>query len=135
MIEQVWNKRRLDLLDEFFTKDITQHVIGYPTSSGLAGLKESIAMGLNAYPDMKLTYEDGIAEGDTVAVRWTMTGTQKGDFAGIPATGKQVTQSGMTFYRLANAKIAELWFLADNLGTLQQLGVVPATDVALNNQG
>jgi steroid delta-isomerase-like uncharacterized protein len=87
-------------------------------------LRQYIAASLKAFPDFKLTFEDEIAAGDKVAARWTVTGTQKGELSGIPATGKQVTESGMTFYRLANAKIAEFWFLADNLGMMQQLGVI-----------
>jgi steroid delta-isomerase-like uncharacterized protein len=130
MIDQVWNERRLDLIEEFFTEDVLHHVVGSPSSSGLETLKESTAMALNAFPNLRLTFEDAIAEGDKVAARWTMTGTQKGELMGMPATGKQVTQSGMTFYRLSNAKIAELWFLADNLGLMQQLGVVPAPGAA-----
>jgi steroid delta-isomerase-like uncharacterized protein len=125
MIEQVWNQRQLDLIEEFCTEDIVQHVAGYPVSTGLETLRATTAMSLNVFPDLKLTIDDGIAQGDKVAARWTMTGTQKGELFGIPATGKQVTQSGTTFYRLADAKIAELWFLADNLGMMQQLGVVP----------
>jgi len=130
MIEQVWNKRQLDLIEEFFTEDIVHHVAGYPVSSGLETVIATTAMSLNAFPDLNLTIDDGIAQGDKVAARWTMTGTQKGELFGIPATGKQVTQSGMTFYRLANAKIAELWFLADNLGMMQQLGAIPTPDAA-----
>jgi steroid delta-isomerase-like uncharacterized protein len=125
MIEQVYNKRRLDLIEEFFTEDIVQHIVGYPASTGLEPLKETIARSLNAFPDFRLTFEDEIAARDKVAARWTMTGTQKGELFGIPATGRQVRHSGMTFYRLSNAKIAELWFLADNLGMMQQLGVIP----------
>jgi len=125
MIEQVYNKRRLDLIEEFFTVDIVQHIVGYPSSTGLEELRKNIAMGLNGFPDFRLIVEDEIAAGDKVAARWTMTGTQKGEAFGIPATGRQVRHSGMTFYRLSNAKIAELWFLADTLGMMQQLGVIP----------
>ncbi len=125
MIEQVYNKRRLDLIEEFFAEDVILHVVGYPSSSGLVALRETIAKSLNTFPDFRLAFEDEIAAGDKVAARWTMTGTQKGELFGIPATGKQVTHSGVTFYRLSNAKIAELWFLADNLGLMQQLGVIP----------
>lgn len=63
---------------------------------------------------------------DKVVVRWTSRGTHQGELYGIPATGKQFTNSGMTIYRLANAKITELWFIGDNMGLMQQLGVVPA---------
>jgi steroid delta-isomerase-like uncharacterized protein len=123
-IEQVYNQRRLDLIEEFFSEDVILHMVGYPSSSGLEVLRQYIAASLKAFPDFKLTFEDEIAAGDKVAARWTVTGTQKGELSGIPATGKQVTESGMTFYRLANAKIAEFWFLADNLGMMQQLGVI-----------
>jgi steroid delta-isomerase-like uncharacterized protein len=125
MIEQLYNKGQLDLIEEFFVEDVILHVVGYPSSSGLGALKETIAKSLNAFPDFRLTFEDEIAAGDKVAARWTMTGTQKGELFGIPATGKLVTHSGVTFYRLSNAKIAEIWFLADNLGLMQQLGVIP----------
>lgn len=125
MIDQVWNERQLDLIEEFYAEDVIHHVVGYPSSSGLAALREITAMTLDAFPDLRLTFEDEVAERDKVATHWTMTGTQKSELFGIPATGKQVTQSGVTFYRLSNAKIAESWFLADNLGMMQQLGVIP----------
>jgi steroid delta-isomerase-like uncharacterized protein len=130
MLEQVWKERRLDLIEEFYPEDVVQHIVGYPSSPGLEAVREGAATGLNAFPDLKLSIDDEIAEGDTVAARWTMTGTQKDEFYGIPATGKQVTQSGMTFYRLANAKIAELWFIGDNMGMMQQLGVIPEPGAA-----
>jgi steroid delta-isomerase-like uncharacterized protein len=126
MLEQVWNEHRVDLIDEFFTEDIVNHVVGFPSSSGLEEAREGITMNLNAIPDQKLTIEDEIAEGDKVVVRWTSRGTHQGELYSIPATGKQFTNSGMTIYRLANAKIAELWFIGDNMGLMQQLGVVPA---------
>ena len=110
MIEQVYNKHQLDLIEEFFPEDVILHVVGYPASTGLEALRQNIAMSLNTFPDFKLTFEDEIAAEDKVAARWTMTGTQKGELFGIPATGKQVTESGMTFYQLTNAKIAEIWF-------------------------
>lgn len=125
MIDEVYNKRRVDLIEEFFAADVIQHVVGYPLFTGLEALRQNVAMGLNGFPDFRISFEDEIAAGDKVAARWTMTGTQKGEAYGIPATGKQVVHSGMTFYRLSNAKIAELWFLADTLGMLQQLGVIP----------
>jgi steroid delta-isomerase-like uncharacterized protein len=126
MIEQVWNERRTDLVDEFFTKDIVVHNAGFPSYSGPEQVKEGLAMVLNAYPDLRITNEDEIAEGGKVVIRWTMRGTHQSELLGIPPTGKQVTTTGTNIYRLANAKIAESWFLADNLGTMQQLGVIPA---------
>ena len=66
-----------------------------------------------------------IAEGDKVAVRFTARGTHKGEFLGIPPTGKQVAWAGINIYRVASGKIAETWQLSDGLGLMQQLGVVP----------
>ena len=130
LIEQVWNDRRVDLIDEFFSGEIVSHVTGYPAGCGLESTQDHTAMYLKAFPDLKLTVEDQIAEGDKVVLRWTMTATQKGELQGFPATGKQVVQSGMTVYRLDNAKVAERWFLADNMGLMQQLGAIPTRDAA-----
>jgi steroid delta-isomerase-like uncharacterized protein len=126
MLKQVWNERRVDLIDEFFTEDIVSHIVGFPSSSGLEEAREGLTQNLNAFPDQQLTIEDEIAEGDKVVVSWTARGTHKGDIYGIPATGKHFTNSGMTIYRLVNAKIAEFWFIGDNMGLMQQLGVIPA---------
>ena len=83
-------------------------------------------MFLAAFPDLHVTIEDVVAEGDRVVVRTTYTGTHQADLQGIPATGKTVSESAITIFRLANGKIAEGWLVADNLGLMQQLGVIPA---------
>jgi steroid delta-isomerase-like uncharacterized protein len=71
-----------------------------------------------------------VAEGDSVVARTTMTGTHEGEMLGVPASGKQVTQPSITIFRLANGKITEGWFAADNLSFMQQLGVIPAAQAA-----
>jgi len=78
-----------------------------------------------AFPDFHRTKVDAIAEGDRVVARYTVTGTHQGEFMGVPATGKKVSFSWITIYRIADGKIAEEWLLFDQLGLLQQLGVVP----------
>lgn len=128
--EQVWNAGRLDLIDEFFTEDFVEYIVGMPSRSGREAVRESIAISRNAFPDLRISIEDEIADGDKVVTRWTMRGTQLGDLEGIPATGKQVTQSGMSILRLTNARIAELWGYLDNLGLMQQLGVIPVPGAA-----
>ena len=130
MIEQVWNKQRLDLVEEFYSEDVILHSAGAPLSSGVEAVRAGTAMGLKAFPDQDITIDGEIAEGDTVAIRWTVAGTHKGDLLGIPPTGKQFSHDGMTFYRLVNAKIAESWFLGDNFSLMQQLGIVPALGTA-----
>jgi steroid delta-isomerase-like uncharacterized protein len=78
-----------------------------------------------AFPDGRTTIDDIIAEGDKVVVRATMKGTHKGEFMGIPATGKQVTISGIDVTRFVNGKSTEHWGQWDTLGMMQQVGVVP----------
>ena len=128
MVEQVMNDGRTDLVEEFFTEDIASSIVGWPPSTGQKEVKKYVAMIHHAYPDFQLTVDEALAEGDKVAIRWTMRGTNDGEMMGVPATGKKVNQSGATFYRLANGLIAETWFLADNLGLMQQLGAFPSPE-------
>jgi steroid delta-isomerase-like uncharacterized protein len=77
-----------------------------------------------AFPDLQITVEDQIAEGDKVATRWRGRGTHQGDFLGIPSTGRPMEIAGITIFRLADGKIVESWGNPDNLGMLVQLGVI-----------
>lgn len=85
-----------------------------------------VAMNRSAFPDMRSTFEDQIAEGDLVVSRWSARGTHKGELMGIPLTGKAVTLTGISTMRIVGRKIAEQWDNWDTLGMLQQLGVIPA---------
>jgi predicted ester cyclase len=78
-----------------------------------------------AFPDVRMTVEDGFAEGDKVVVRWTGRGAHTGELMGIPPTGKQVTVTGIDVYRVAGGKLVERWGEFDQMGMMQQLGVVP----------
>jgi predicted ester cyclase len=93
--------------------------------SGRDGIKQLINLYRAAFPDFHMTFEDQIAEGDKVASRWTMRGTHTGDLLGIGPTGKQGTMTGIVISRLAGHTIAEEWENFDQLGLLQQLGVMP----------
>lgn len=92
---------------------------------GPESFKRVAALIRTTFPDIHFAVEDEVAEGDKVVVRWTMRGTHKGEFMGVPGTGKQVTGAGMHFFRVAGAKITEIWVNRDELGMMQQLGVVP----------
>ncbi len=81
---------------------------------------------LAAFPDLHVTPEDVIAEGDSVVARLTSRGTHQGEFQGIPPTGKQITLTGIEVFRIADGTIAERWGEFDFLGLLQQLGVIPS---------
>jgi predicted ester cyclase len=91
----------------------------------LEGAKGKWAMYLAGLPDLRVTIEELVAEGDKVAVRRSYAGTHRGELLGIPATGKQVRLGGISIFRLAGGRIAEQWEQLDRLALLQQLGVVP----------
>ena len=125
--EEAINGGNLALLDELASSDSVLHDPNYPQPvHGAEGLKQYIRTFRTAFPDVHFTIEDMVGEGDTVAVRHTARGTHQGELFGIPPTGKQLTVTGMTCQRFVNGKPVEIWVNADNLGMLQQLGVIPA---------
>ena len=125
-IEQVLNNQRIDLLEEFFVDAIELHGVG-PGISGRTALAEFYAMFGTAFPDWHTVIDDMMAEGDKVVVRYTATSTHKGEFRGIPATGKSYTQNTIVIFRLNNGKIVEGWLQTDMLSMMQQLGLMPAS--------
>jgi steroid delta-isomerase-like uncharacterized protein len=88
--------------------------------------KQFVAPWRPAFPDLKFTLEDQIAEGDKVMNRWTARATHTGDFMGIPATGNQLTFLGISIGRIIDGKIVEEWTLMDMYSLFQQLGVIPS---------
>jgi predicted ester cyclase len=123
---QAHNSNNLTTLDDIVAVDIISHngLPGLP--SGLEGGKMAHMAFASAFPDGQVTTVDLIAEGDKVVERFTFQGTNTGSFMGAPPTNKHVTSTGMSIYRIANGKIVEHWGENDALGTLQQLGFVPA---------
>jgi steroid delta-isomerase-like uncharacterized protein len=81
---------------------------------------------LQAFPDAEVTVEDLIVEGDTGVIRWTLRGTHQGELMGIPPTGREITNDGIEINRVENGKVVEHWVEMDQMGMLQQLGVIPA---------
>jgi steroid delta-isomerase-like uncharacterized protein len=80
---------------------------------------------ITAFPDTKFTVEDLVAEGDKVVARYGFTGTHKGTFMGIPATGKKVKTEGMGIFKISGGRLAEAWFAEDTMSMMQQLGAMP----------
>jgi len=112
--------------DEFFAPTYAHHDPLTPdVGRGPESEKKRATLYRTAFPVLRWTIEDIIAEGETVMARWSCRGTHKGDISGIAPTGKQFTISGMSIARLANGKMAEGWANWDALGLMQQLGVVP----------
>ena len=126
-IEEVFNQGKLEAIHELTAGNAVFHDPSVPGGKfeGPEGFKQFTQIYRNAFPDIKLTINDQIAEGDKVVTRWTGTGTHKGELMGIPPTGKHSTVTGITLQRFEGGKVAESWFNYDNLGMLQQLGVVP----------
>jgi steroid delta-isomerase-like uncharacterized protein len=114
------------LAEELISSDAIFHVPGRPEPMrGPAGYLTIIGMMRGGFPDIQWTLEDMIAEGDKVAARFTMRGTHKGVFFGIPSTGKKIAVQAMNFYRLSGGKFIEEHGQPDMLGLLQQIGAVP----------
>ncbi len=123
--EEVVNKGKLDAIHDLVATNYVWHDAPPGLPSGTEGLKQFFAMHSAAFPDWHSTIDDLIAEGDKVTQRFTGRGTHKGEFMGIAPTGKQVTLTGILIYRIAGGKIVEEWLNVDELGMMQQLGVVP----------
>ena len=113
------------LAEEFVSPDIVMYYPGQPEQRGLDTLLALVAANREAFPDLVWTVEQMADDGDTVAVRYTMTGTHRATFAGVASTDTPVVAQSMAFYRLADGKIIEERAQIDMLGILQQIGVVP----------
>ena len=126
LLEDFWNKGNVSLADELFAPNYEHHDASTPDfGRGPESEKKRATLYRTAFPDLRLTIEDIIAEGETVMTRWSCRGTHKGDLRGIAPTGKQINISGVTVARLASSKMVEGWVNWDALGLMQQLGVVP----------
>lgn len=127
-LEELYNQGNVDLAEEFYATEYVWHNVSGPDVHGSEGMKQHVAMVRSAFPDIRITADDMIAEGDKVVTRWTIVGTQTGEFIGIPPTGVQVMFTGILISRLAGGKIVEDWENSDVLGMLQQLGVIPSSE-------
>jgi len=126
LFEEAVNKGNLGVVDESLS---TNYVYREPTvgeRSGRAGSRELITMYRNAFPDIKITIDEQIAEGDTVVTRWSGTGTHRGELFGVGPTGKTVRVQGVLVSRIVNGKVVEENEMYDALGMMRQLGAIPA---------
>jgi steroid delta-isomerase-like uncharacterized protein len=125
LFEEVWSHGDLAAADELVDANMVDHVSRPGNRIGLEGFKQSVAMFRNAFPDLEITSDDQIAEGDKVAVLWTARGTHLGELMGIAPTGKPIDVRGMYLYRLAGGKLVERAGTRDMLGLMQQIGAIP----------
>ena len=122
-IEELFNQKNLAVFDELCAPNFVWHNAS-TTMQGQESCKQFLSMLLSGFPDLHITIEDLIAEGDLVAERLTFRGTHQGDLLGIPSTGKQIHVTGLSITRVANGKCVEFWTNSDDLGLMQQLGVI-----------
>ena len=113
-------------IDELVDPHVLFHAPVPTEATGAQALKQVWAVLLRAFPDLHVTVEDVIAEGDKVVARNTVTGTHRGEYMRRPPTGKAVTYNEIFIVRFAGGRIAEIWGVVDALSLMRQLGVVPA---------
>jgi predicted ester cyclase len=121
------NNGNLDELPQVVASDVVDHnAVIFMQPEGPGGAREGIGMLLQGFPDLRLTTEDLIAEGDRVAARFTVSATNTGDYRGLPAPTQQHFESeAIAILRIADGRVAEIRGTADRLGMLTQLGILP----------
>ncbi|HZY40644.1 MAG TPA: ester cyclase [Anaerolineae bacterium] len=122
---EVFNKKNQAVLDQVVWPDAVDHVVPPGMPPTVASTRQFISMLLAAFPDFQYTIDFAIAEGDKVVQRVTASGTMQGDFMGMKASGKHATWTETHIVRLVDGKVAEHWGNLDQVGMLQQLGLMP----------
>ncbi|XVH33445.1 ester cyclase (plasmid) [Haloferacaceae archaeon DSL9] len=124
--KEIWTEGNLDAIDEIFREDFVLHD---PSSTGESkgrdDYREYVEIYREAFPDVEYEVDAVVAEGETVALRYTARGTHEGEFMGLEPTGKHVSVSGMEMYRVEDGQIVEMWTSYDALGLFQELGLLP----------
>jgi steroid delta-isomerase-like uncharacterized protein len=127
LIEEVWNGRKLELVDELLAPTFTNHDPSTPDmGTGPEAYKTLVKLYTTAFPDLRFSIEEMIANEGTVVTRWKSSGTHKGDLQGIPPTNQTITVEGVTINHIENGKILDQYVSWDALGMMRQLGVAPA---------
>ena len=128
-VEELFNRGNLSVVDELAAPDfVDREELPAGLPGNREGVKQLTAAFRRAFPDFKATIDDIIAEGDRVVVRSTWTGTQRGEFMGIPPTGKSISFGVIDIVRIAGGKVVEHWGQMDSMRMMQQLGAIPAPE-------
>ena len=130
VVEEAWNRGNLEVIDEIFAPDYTEHILRPGQEAGIEGYKARVLTTRAAFPDLVCDVQDLIAEDDRIALRYTLRGRHDGELAGIPASGQRMSSDGMAFARFQNGRIVERWQVHDELALLQQIGAFPAAEAA-----
>jgi steroid delta-isomerase-like uncharacterized protein len=124
-VDEVQSGGNTDLIDEICSAEFVNHSAPPGLPADREGIKILTAMFKGAFPDSYFSVEDMIAEGDKVVTRKTFHGTHEGEFMGIPPSGRTVNVSLIDIVRISDGRVVEHWSVGDNLGMMQQLGVIP----------
>lgn len=125
LYEEVWNKRKLELMSELVSPSHALHGPNFDGASiGPEAYARQVVMFIRGFPDLHWTIEDTIAEKEKIVVEWTFSGTHQGEFMGVAPTHKKVSVGGITIHHIAHGKIMDSDVIWDTWGMMQQLGVV-----------
>ncbi|MBN1836794.1 MAG: ester cyclase [Spirochaetales bacterium] len=122
VIEEAFNRGRVETLDELFTADYREHQFGMPRN--IEGFKASVLALRAAFPDLRLTIEEMSAENDAVWVRMTARGTHGGEFMGLPPTARKIEVAVFDMCRLEKGRITDHWGVPDRFAIMQQIGAL-----------
>jgi steroid delta-isomerase-like uncharacterized protein len=126
LYEEVWNQRKMEAVGELIAPSHALNDLHLAGSAvGPDAYKRILAQFIAAFPDLRFSLEDLIAEKNKVVAVWSITGTHKREFRGVPATNKKISFDGVTINHVANGKIIESFVTMDYLGLMRQLGVIP----------
>jgi steroid delta-isomerase-like uncharacterized protein len=120
--DTVLNRQDVSASSQILSPDHVAHFAGMPAPLDLTGLQDVARGYFAAFPNFHLVTQDVIADGDRVAVRWTWSGTHRGEFMGIPASGREVGGAGMGIYHVVDGRIEEQWIAEDMNLLVQQIG-------------
>ena len=122
--DEVLNTGDVERVSDLCTEDVVDHEAPPEWPAGIEGVKAFVRTFRAAFPDLRVTIEDMLADGDRVAARVRMTGTHQGDFMGVPASGSRVEFETIDIIRIADGKAAEHWGVTDNMALMQQIGAI-----------
>jgi steroid delta-isomerase-like uncharacterized protein len=125
---EVFNQGKLDVIDEVISEDFVDHarpLPGMPVPTGREGVMAYATAVRQAFPDLRVTISNAVAEDDIVMQHVTSTATMKGNFAGMEPSGKHASWDAVHIARVRDGKVVEHWMVQDDIGMLQQLGFLP----------
>lgn len=122
-LDELWNRENFIAVDQLLASDYDGH--SSTEIQGPDGAKKFVSRLRTAFPDVQFKVVDQVSEGDKVATRWIISGTHKGEFQGMPPSGKRIEMTGITIFRIADGKLIEGWTNEDVLGMLQQIRALP----------